>query len=312
MTANIQAWLKKAGLLLVALAAAAALFFASVLASARVAPAAFATSCWPEADVKILSRDGNTIIKEAEAGRPVVISAEFDPRVECPPGFAPNMWIIEAKNSDRVEFIRWQSILPEKEDYPYRISTEWVPAQGDNYEITARIVVDRMSYCSRIEPSHANYGYCKNNGSAVFRWELGSGKADLVVLGDMKGIMRDLRAVDRFDTDNKLTKIPVGTDSVLQVTLRPMRWPAASPSFLTFEIFDSKGRLVYTKVVYEPIKQSIPMFIHSPPGVFDAFSSADWVPSKADRYTIKATLTDSLTEPKLSTHISKAVRVVNR
>ncbi|MGI0018968.1 MAG: hypothetical protein ACREAY_00700 [Nitrososphaera sp.] len=133
--------------------------------------------------------------------------------------------IIEARNSDGVEFVRWQSISPEEE--PYRINTQWVPARGDNYEIKAKVVIDMVSYCSGIEPSHMDYEYCKDLGPAVFLpRELGSGKANLVVLGDLKGVMRDLRVTDRFDAGAKLAKIPVNLDSVIQVTLTPFRWPA--------------------------------------------------------------------------------------
>jgi hypothetical protein len=271
-----------------------AALFVSVLAPA-ITVRAFAWSCWPEANVNILSIDGNNL-KETNAKKPVIISAEFDNGNGCRPDRIPNAWIIEARNSDGVEFVRWQSISSEDGE-PYRIKTQWVPARGDNYEINAKVVIDMVSYCSSIETSHRDYKYCKDLGPAVFLpAELGRGKANLVVLGDLKGIMRDLRVTDRFDVGVRLAKIPVNLDSIVQVTLTPFRWPATYPSLLSFEIYDSKGKLVHTKLVHNP----------------DTFSGVDWTPSKAGKYTIKATLTDSLTEPKMSTHVVKTVRVFNK
>lgn len=135
-------------------------------------------------------------------------------------------------------------------------------------------------------------------------------RADLVVLGDVKGIMRDLQVLDRFDVDAKLAMIPVNLDSTVQVTVKRLRWPIEHPSFLTFEIYDSKGKLVHSKLVHEPIKRGFDELVR--PSVVDTFYSVDWIPSKAGKYTIKATLTDSLTEPRISTHLVKTVRVVNR
>lgn len=273
------------------------------------APNASAFSCLTETSVALSM--GGSPVKEVNAGTPVVVAAEYDGN--CMPVVKPNAWIIEMRRSDGfIESIRWQSISP-AESLPYRITTQWLPLCADNYGITAKIAFNPASYCSGIDVIHRDYTNCKEADLSVSVPSiLGSGSAGLVVLGDLKGIMGDLRVIDRFDADAKLAKIPVNLNSVVQVTVKPLRWPVAYPSFLNFEIYDSKGKLVHTKVVYEPVKHGTPMFIRSHPSTIDTFSGIDWIPSKAGKYTIKATLADSLTEPKISTHVVKTIRVVNR
>lgn len=128
---------------------------------------------------------------------------------------------------------------------PHKITTQWVPLRGDNYIIRAIVVSEAVSYCSSVQSPNGDNEYCKNIVQSLFvPFELGYMGADLVVLGDLKGIMHDLRLTDRFDADAKLAKIPVNLNSVVQVTVKSLRWPVAYPSFLNFEICDSKGKLI--------------------------------------------------------------------
>lgn len=273
------------------------------------APNASAFSC--STDTSVALSTGGSPVKEVNTGTPIVVAAEYDGN--CMPVVKPNAWIIEMRRSDGfIESIRWQSISP-TESLPYRITTQWLPLRADNYGISAKIAFNLASYCSGIDVTHRDYKNCKEVDLSVsMPVSLGSGSAGLVVLGDLKGILRDLSIMDRFDVRAKLFEVPVNLDSVVQVTLSPLRWPTEHPSFLNFEIYDSREKLVQAKAVHDPVKNDTPMFIRSHPGAVDAFSGIDWVPAKAGKYAIKATLTDSLTEPKISTHVVKIIRVVNR